>query len=103
MCKGDDTKKAVTLLEVQMDRVIVGYFLIFMRVHKEATRRHVWAHLHRIIMNLGQLLATSRKLEVRRKDNCGDDLVRRCDNFDRWIHNNNFVGLGFIGLQFTRS
>lgn len=68
MSKGDEAKKAETLLEVQMDSIIVGYFLLFTRVHKEATRRHVWAHLHRIIINLGQLLATSRRLEVWWKD-----------------------------------
>jgi len=35
--------------------------------------------------------------------NCGDDLARRCLNFNHWTESNGLIDLGFSGPRFTWS
>jgi len=72
---------------------------------QEAERRICWQKLSSVAANTNQpwLIAGdfNKTRSMAERLNCGDDLIRCCDSFNRWIENNSFIDLGYSGPPFT--
>ncbi|KAJ8430841.1 hypothetical protein Cgig2_034168 [Carnegiea gigantea] len=73
---------------------------------QETTRHHCWSELSTFTQahNLPCLLVGdfNDAQKIAERLNCGDDLARRCDNFNHSIENNHLLDLGFSDNLWSR-